>query len=130
MFGAAPSVADKRLVETLCTVRALQRGTARRLRILLKIFTLGILGADPERDSYTPEHLKQAALFGHYNKVVDILDHWSEVSPNDRCEEGDTPFIAAVIRALEVRYCYQFYHSVNDITSNLTSHIHFFRERP
>jgi hypothetical protein len=52
----------------------------------LKIFSLGMLGSDPEKDFYKPNDLKQAALFGHYNKVVDILDHWSEITPNSRCE--------------------------------------------
>ncbi len=45
-----------------------------------------IAGTEPYREGYTPHHLRQAALFGHYNKCVDILDHWSEVTPNDRCE--------------------------------------------
>ncbi len=41
MFAQPPSIADKKLVETLCTVRAIQRGTAERLRFLARIFSLG-----------------------------------------------------------------------------------------
>ena len=90
IFAQPPSIADQKLVETLCAVRAMQRGTAQRLRFLLKIFTLGILGNDADKDGYTPEKLKQAALFGHYKTVIDILDHWSGVTPNDLCEAVST----------------------------------------
>jgi len=79
----------------------MRRATARRIRLVKKVFSLGLAGADPEDDAYCADDLKQAAVFGHYEKCVDIMDHWSEISPNARCEAGDTPFYAACLKALQ-----------------------------
>lgn len=95
------SVAEKRFVETIFAVRKARKETRSRLNKLFRSIVGGLFVPFPDEIIYTAQDLRRAAVFGRYESVVDILDHWSSVTPNDRCMEGDTPYYAVVMKCLE-----------------------------
>lgn len=71
-------------MKTLVSVRQGKLETKKRVNQLFRIFG-GLIVPFPDDHSYSVQDLRREATFGRYENVVDILEHWSGLTPNHRC---------------------------------------------
>eukprot|EP00604_Paraphysomonas_vestita_P000435 CAMPEP_0174826192 /NCGR_PEP_ID=MMETSP1107-20130205/43651_1 /TAXON_ID=36770 /ORGANISM="Paraphysomonas vestita, Strain GFlagA" /LENGTH=174 /DNA_ID=CAMNT_0016058835 /DNA_START=2146 /DNA_END=2667 /DNA_ORIENTATION=- len=99
--AAEKTPSNKLFIETLIAVRRMKIEAKKKVNQAFRSVIGGLYVPFPDETVYTVQDLRREAIYGHYETVVDLLEHWSDLSPNDRCLEGDTPFYAAVMKCLE-----------------------------